>query len=76
MKRNLKLYTKSNDLIKKLYEISALYLFISFAAINRHWRELEELRDRKEVEFVQNAKHIGSLVKRVGLMIEHSPSNK
>ena len=76
MKRNLRLYTKPNDLIKKLYDISAFYLFISFAAINRHWRELEELRDRKEVEFVQNAKNVGSLVKRVRLMIEHVPSNK
>ena len=71
----MKLYITPNDLIEHIYEIPALYLFTSFPAINRHWRELEELRDRKEVEFVQNAKHIGSLVKRVRLMIKHSPSN-
>ena len=49
---------KNCALLISCYDISNL-------AINRHWKEFAELRRRKEVEYIENTKNIGDLVKKV-----------
>ena len=48
--------------IDNSYRLSNLLTFI---AINRHWKELEELRRTKEIEYVEHTKNTDEFVTKV-----------
>ena len=50
------------------YDIELQYILsnlLTFIAINRHWKELEELRRTKEIEYVEHTKNTDDFVTKV-----------